>query len=398
MSLYGNPFAYPAFDLLSGELLDTIPYAGVTFGRMQNQPGSWAGQLPLADPRVGAFSWQRASQPSRTALFVELAGRLVWGGIVWTRTYDSTSPGKVLSVGAMEFGSYFQSRLQAADYSTTWAAGADPMTIAQTVLADAQAHGTVMGGITVKLNPVGGEGGPQITPSYPGTSLQSIDSIVSTLSQQGYTLGFDYSFDAAYVRPGVPGITLNLWYPRQGRQYGASQLVVLAKDVIGFTYPEDGTQQAGSVGETGSGTGGIQPATASVSLPDYPLLEKSIARTMVNDQATLSNIALGDLGLYCYPVVTPSLILPVPLPGPDGSVSPTGLRLGEFDVGDDLRWRIDKVAGGGENTDPRFPQGMDFVWRISGWTCTPQDKGVPTVKVDLAVPPLESLPPPPPPL
>src|SRR5262249_46351678 len=134
------------------------------------------------------FGYKRATSCSNTALFVDFAGHLIWGGILWTSSYDSSDPQKLLKMGATEFGSYFQSRLQADDYSATWAAGADPMLIAEQICEDALAKGTVMGGITLKLSPAGGEGGPQITPTYPGTALQTVDSIVSILSQMGYSI------------------------------------------------------------------------------------------------------------------------------------------------------------------------------------------------------------------
>jgi hypothetical protein len=394
-----NPFSYVAWDLLAVAPLDTLPYQNVTFGQTQNQPGAFAGALPLASPVVQAMNWNQSTLPSKTALFVDFSGTLVWGGIIWTRTYQKSDPTRSLKVGAMTFGSYFQSRLQAADYSNTWSAGADPMSVIQRVLSDAQAKGTVFGGITLVLNPVGGEGGPLVVPSYPATALQTIDSIISTLSQMGFQFGPDYSFDVAYL-PGTqtPAVTLNLWYPRQGRTYGQSQLVVLGADCVDYTYPEDGTQQATSVTETGSGTGGIQPADATALLPGYPLLERTFARTFVNDEGTLANIAIGDLGLYCYPVVTPTITIPIAIPDAAGNVNHAHIALGDFTLGDDLLWRIDPVAGGGLNTDPRFPHGMQFEWRISSWTATVRDTGLSTILFDLAIPPIQTIPPPQPPV
>ena len=396
----GNPFKYPAFDLVTAAPLDTLPYQGVTFGAPMNQPGSWQGGLPLADPRVQQnFNWQRATQPTTTAVFVDLFGVLVWGGIIWTQGYDSSDPTKTLNVGATEFGSYFQSRIQAADYSSTWAAGQDPMLIAQQIIDDAAAKGTVFGGITLTLNPAGGEGGPQIAPSYPGTALQTIDAIVSILAQMGLTLGFDYSFDCAYL-PGTltPGITLNLWYPRKGRTAAQSQLVLLSKDCT-FTYPVDGTQRATSITETGSGAAGLTPATASTTVSDVPLLERTFARSQVNDNGTLANIAAGDLGLYVWPVVSPTFTIPVTLPDVTGNISPNAVMpFGTFDRGDNFIFRVDPVAGGGENTDPRFPLGAHFEWRINQWQCNVADKGLSTLVITAGVPPLQSVPPPQPPI
>lgn len=407
----GNPFTYPAWDLVAGEPLDTIPYGSVQFGAPLNQPGSWSGQVSLAALSSAAlaaaqqagtgpqFSYQRATSCSNTALFVDFLGTLVWGGILWTSGYDSSDPSKLKKMGATEFGSYFQQRIQAADYSATWAAGQDPMLIAQQVIEDAQAKGTVMGGITLVLNPAGGEGGPEITPSYPGTALQTIDSIVSILSQMGYTAGFDYTFDCAYL-PGTqtPAVTMNLWYPRKGRTAAQSQLVLLSSDCT-FTYPVDGTQQATSITETGSGIGSILPATASVVLPDYPLLERTFARSQINDDGTLAAITLGDLGLYCFPVVSPTFTVPVRWDSDTGTVPPDApLQFGTFDRGDDFLFRVDPIAGAGQNTDPYFPEGCEFEWRINSWQCNVADKGLSTIVLSAGIPPLQTIPPPQPPL
>ena len=410
--MIGNPFTYPAWDLVNNVPLDTLPYTGVTFGAPLNQPGSFAGNLPLASLASAAiqqgqgvqggpvFGYVRATGPSNTALFIDYAGTLVWGGIIWTSSYDSADPKKLLKVGATEFGSYFQQRIQAFDYSTTWAAGQDPMFIAQQVIDDAMAVGTVMGGITLTLNPVGGEGGNQITPSYPGTALQTIDSIVSILSQMGYTAGYDYTFDCAYL-PGTrtPGVTLNLWYPRKGRTAIQSQLVIEAADCT-FTYPVDGTQQATQITETGSGVGSITPATASYPLPQYPLLQRTFARSQINDEGTLANITTGDLALYLYPVASPTFTVPVAMPDPvTGQIPPTAaLQFGTFDRGDDFIFRVDPVAGGGENTDPRFPYGASFEFRINSWQCTVADQGLSTIVITAGVPPPAAIPPPQPPL
>ncbi len=393
----GNPFTYPAWDLTTMTQLDSLPYTGVRFGQVLNQPGSWGGSLPLVDPRVKALDYLDSSRTGRTLLCVDYLGVVVWGGILWTRKYDSET--KVLTVGAQEVGSYFTRRLQAADYTTTWQAGGDPMAIAEQVVSDAQAAagGLIAGGIALTLNPAGS--GQSVAASYPATQLQTVDQIVSTLAQMGYTFGFDYSFDVAYL-PGTktPGVTLNFWYPRKGRLAEQSQIVILAKDTVKWTYDEDSTGQATSINVSASGGANLAPITAQETLPGYPLLEAAISHSDVNTEAVLANLAVADLAAAAYPVTTPTIAIPVPLPDGSGNVNPAHLKFGDFTLGDDLIFRIDPVAGGGMNTDPRFPNGMSFEWRINNWTCTVADKGVSTILFDLGVPPVFQIPPLQPPL
>ena len=379
-----SPYVYRAWDLTTLAPLDPLPYRGVTVGRQMNQPGPFAGALPLTDERVQKFAWQQASQTGKTLLAVEENGTPIWGGILWTRKRRKSLG--YMTVGGTEIGSYFRQRLQRYDYEDTFKSGATGMAIVKRIAEDALELFNVAGGITVVVHENGIA--PAISASYPGTSLQSIDSIMSTLSQMGYGAGFDFSVELAY-QPGtlIPVVQLHLWFPRMGRLANESGIVLLDKDLLDWEYPEDSTQQATEVYETGSGGGGIVPASASVALPGYPLLQRTFSHTQIISEETLAQIALGDLGIYCYPVVTPTVELQVPGP----------LNPGEFALGDDLIWRIDPVAGGGNNTSPLFPDGMAHEWRINGWTLTPAEDGVTKLLLDLAQPPISTIPPPPPP-
>jgi hypothetical protein len=404
-----NPFTYRAWDVTTLTPLDHLPYQAVTFGATLNQPGTWSGSLPIADPAVWQLDWQDATRPSRTLLGIEYLGQLLPKGyLLWTRTYQESQ--KILKIGASEIGSYMQHRLQAFDYTATWAGGGDPMSIVGQLMEDALAvYGSTQmcGGISVQLNPARGSG-QSVVVSYPASSLQTIDSMVQTLSQMGFTLGIDYSFEMSYI-PGTqtPQITATVWYPRKGRTYAQSQIRVQARQCTDWYYPEDGTQQANKITVAGSGTGGVQPVSENIQplMPEYPLLESTSVHTQVNTQEELVGIAAGEIGLKAWPVVTPWITLPIALPRADGTTDPAVLQLGEFVEGDDLLFAVDPVTTGpaGEpqwspNNSPRFPNGTQVELRIQDWTVNVADKGVSTLKLDLGIPPGEAQPPPQPPL
>ena len=403
----GRAFQYLAYDLLTMEPLDPLPYVSVTFGRILDQHGAFTGSVPITDPNVQKFDYLAATHTGRTLLCVDWLGNLVWGGVIWTRRYKRSSG--MLVIGATEVGSYFQQRLQAFDYSTTWQPGgsvgpADPMQIVNRIMTDAQAVvsdsgiiGNVAGGIDVVVNTFGATGAPPVAVSYPATQLQTIDSIVSTLSQMGYTAGFDYSFDVAY-QPGTqtPVVTMNLWYPRMGQTAAQNGLIVLGSDLLDFGYDEDSTQQANETVNTGSGTGGIQPVTVDADTPGYPLLQRATSHPWISDEAVLAGIGAGDIDLRAWPVTTPTLDLPVPVLRADGTLDPSMLTFGQFDVGDNAITQINPIAGGGRNVDPRFPDGMEFEWQITQWSCSPAEKGISKIIATLGVKPGIGLPLPPP--
>jgi hypothetical protein len=424
-----NPFKYLARDLLTWEPLDALPYVGVSFGKTLDQHGQWSGSLPLAplfnmQTQQLVMDWPAATRVSRTALFVELEGVLVWSGIVWTQPpYESDDLTHSLKINAQEFGSYYTKRLQAEDYSTLWEHGGDPMEIIKRIIEDAQAKevedrevivGSTTGALTKETVPgpgyitnrkipivVHGPTGSEfdVEVQYPATSLQTADSINSTLTAIGYGPGYDFSWDAEMLN-GEPVLVLNLYRPVKGRTAEESGIVILGRECK-WTWPVDGTSQALEVTETGSGTGGLEPATATANYPGYPLMQKATARTQITTERLLEVVALGDLALCGWPVVSPTLTLPLPFPGTP-QAERHGLALGEFDVGDRLMFKVHPAAAPslsqeGPNVDPRFPFGCEVELRINAWTVKVEDHGLSTLTLDCAPPPLGFVPPPAPP-
>ena len=380
-----SAFTYNAWDFATGERLDPLPYVGVSMSRMIDNPGSFQGALPVADERVQKLAFANASRTGRTLLGVDLGGTLIWSGIIWTRKYRKRD--MKLVIGATETGSWLRSRLQAADYGETWKAGEQPLKIAERVINDALGVSTILGG---KVSVVRHEEGspPTVAASYPAASVQSLDSIIHTLSQMGYGSGFDYSFDVAYEKGTLsPHLTINLWFPRQGRTAAQTGFVLLDKDTLDWEYPEDSTSQANKITVTGSGGAGIVPTTLEAPPEGYPLLERTEAHSQIISEEILAELAFGDIGLSLWPIITPWIELSVPGP----------LEPGSFDLGDDLIFRVDPVSST-ENSNPRFPGGTSFEWRITGWTLNVAEYGMSILHLDLNTPPLLSLPPLKPPL
>ncbi len=121
----------------TGEILAELPLTQVTFTKTLNGAGQFEGKLSIDDPRIQATNWRDATSPANSVVWVDIDGALVWGGIIWSRRYDSTD--KTYQITGNEFWSYFDHRSQAADYSYTWMQPEDPMVIAQRLVTDALA-------------------------------------------------------------------------------------------------------------------------------------------------------------------------------------------------------------------------------------------------------------------
>lgn len=374
------------FTDIYGTLLAFLPLTGVTFSYHLNNPGSFSGTLHVEDPALTQTNWVEATQVNKTCVWVDVGGTLVWGGIVQGQNYDEVA--QTVAVTATDFWGYMNQRLQAVDYATKWATvPAGAAEISYQIISDALAAANSLP-ISVALT--GSTPSQyQVTFSAPFSIQQTIQSLVGQLQQLGWLVGFDIASDVAYVG-GVPTGTINLSYPRRGRIAGSTGLMVTTANAKAFTYSVQGTSQANRVVEMSTSFGAVsQPYVwePSMAVDGYPLLETLGMHTLFSataePQSVLNAWGANDLMLGAYPVVTPKLT--------------QGLfdhpALGQWMVGDDVRLLIPKQSDLPPN--PRFPDGLDFYFRIIQADVTISDEGLPLVAFTFNMPP-SSIPPLPP--
>ena len=94
-------------DLLSNEIISEVPFKDVSFGRQIRRAGEFSGKISFI-PQTSGLNLYESTMPGRTGLYVMRIGVCVWGGIIWSRSYDVLS--KELDVSAAEFISYFYHR------------------------------------------------------------------------------------------------------------------------------------------------------------------------------------------------------------------------------------------------------------------------------------------------
>jgi hypothetical protein len=399
-----------------GNRIEELPLTGVTFSLVLNASGQWSGTLNIEDPRVQQLNWRGATAPNLAQMWIDIDGTLVYGGRVLKRTYTKTTG--AITISGSDHYSYLSQRLQAGDYATTWATvPAGAAQIAHQLVADALGDaGSLQFGLTTPHATPAQYG---ITLSSPRSQRMSVDALVSMISTLGWNVGLDFAMDYAYVA-GVPVATLTLSYPRRGRVAGTTGLMIDTAEATEFTYDEDGTQQAMSVAQLATGSGGLSTVGVyepAISVDGYPLLERVAMHSMFSAAATpktvLNAFAADDLALTSYPVTVPQITLPT-------FAEPA---IGEWIVGDDVRILVPVSAGsiavmsGGvypssgllpspgffpahsttttstttmPPVDPRFPQGMDFYWRITKADISLPAEGVPTTVYSFNVPPSSS--------
>lgn len=357
----GSRYTYLACDLLTGAVLAELPLSDVSFDLMLNGAGSFTGTLPLRDKRVSAVGPTAATEPSRTALYVDRDGVLVWGGIIWTRQYSNSTG--MLTIGGNEFWSYFRRRF-IPNYSSP---NSDQLAIVQDLCLGAQSDPKGNIGVTIGHETSG------VLRAYSSAAyeLKPVGEAVEELSQ--LDRGFDFAIDVQYVA-GVPTKTLTLCYPRRGRAAAANNLIFASPgNVIDFDWDEDGTAQSTYVYVQGVGEGDSM-IRSIVSAPDmldagYPRLDGSIALKDATDQTTANDRARAESAATKVAVTVPQIVV-------RGNVEPV---LGSYIVGDDIRIAI-------EPGNPRFPAGLDTVQRITQISVQPQDSNTAeTVTLSLGV-------------
>jgi hypothetical protein len=121
---YYAEYRFFVADFLTNTILQEIPFKDVGWQRSLKGAGEFSGKIEVIPPttRVEGSSeplsidsgtahldLYNSTMPGKTCLYVVRNGVCVWGGIIWSRTYDIIS--RELEVSASEFTSYFYHRV-----------------------------------------------------------------------------------------------------------------------------------------------------------------------------------------------------------------------------------------------------------------------------------------------
>jgi len=100
-------YRYFTTDLLSNTVLAEIPFRGVSFERSIKAAGSFSGTIPVI-PETAHMDLYNSTMPGKTGLYIVRDQVCIWGGIIWSRSYDVLE--RTLSVNGSEFTSYLHHR------------------------------------------------------------------------------------------------------------------------------------------------------------------------------------------------------------------------------------------------------------------------------------------------
>ena len=425
--LESNPWHFYAYDFLTGNFIAEVPIRGVRFNRILNGVGTLNGTVDLRDPRVRQTNVIAATLPNKTVLVVDYRGKPVWAGISQPRKWevDASSSGTtgVLSLSYVELWAYFQQRIQATDYSSPPYSGITggpigeptpmklwPTTpwfaplIACQVVEDAIGYsdsalvpyGNPLGGLSVLFNghePIAQYGyvvnpSDLVAVSYPFPSMQTVDSIVSQLSQLGLGVGFDFSVEP-YYEGGKPmgKLRANFDVSWPWRGFLTSPLWTLDLSTARkYAFPEDGSQTGNQLYEIGGGGAISVHQNVAPLQQGYPLLERTMSRSSIQSPGIMEILNLigeADLTLLSYAPVTPTATIGLQTLGTPRVDETT---FGVWSTGCLMNLWIPAMDGDGNVFDPRFPGGLEQTWRTTAYTVNIPEQGEATVDLSFAQP------------
>lgn len=408
---------YPDYRYLLHNL--TAPYSVVAelqFTNVQwslalNDTGEFRGNININDPRtltnVGTLSGgynsslEYVTQPGRVGLVVEYDGNLVWGGIVWTRQWDSES--QTLSIGAKTYDSWFERRV-VKDYNQNTGGlvfdeNVDQLQVMvgtngildniDTAVVTLKDGSTESGniGITYDTTQTCGVTLPAqyvVADTEHKTAMQVLSDLfqqstgVDPITDEPVQLGFDWSIEVYYDATGAFVRKFVQYYPRKGNSNKTSPSLPTLDfpgTALSYSWPEDATSMATAVHGIGPGSGdGVytiqQTPDVGFIQNDYPILEQVESFTQIPATEVVDALAQAKINALAAPVITPTFVWN---PGwrntPDVSIeSTTGPALGEFAVGDLFRIRL---------LDARFPNGVEYYLRLTKFEVSVGDSNSP---------------------
>jgi hypothetical protein len=320
-----------AYDLLSNDLIDEIPFTSFSYAQALNKAGGFEATIPLEHPKATPGNLD----PWRTAIYVDRDGVLLFGGIV-TDVSASLASGGSLKFGGIGFLGFYEGDRVVIDSSAGMEyemgaahpaigfSGVDQFRIAKDFILHGNSKTGQDIGLTVAWDALSGVTRDR---TYSATDRKSVGGALADLAKLDN--GFDYAV-RTYWDSGAPAKELKFYYSRKGR---ALDLVFEAgKNVQLLSYSKSGAKQSNYVHALGAGDGRNMNIETSENINDYyptaayPRLDAVTSHRDVSDNTTLAAHALADRLRNRHPLETLEIqIQDTAEAGP-----------GSYEVGDDV--------------------------------------------------------------
>lgn len=359
-------WTYLIADVRTGDALEEIPLSSVRWSKRLNDSGTLSGSWQLGpnekrDARL-------LTTPARSAIFALRDSFPMWGGIIWTRSYDSSS--QKVQIGCGDFWSYFDHR-KVLPFFNPDNIGQDVTYVASRLTSFTQVDQNEIARQLVQQTQVGSHGinvtydssvsGILRDRNYYGYELSDVGAMLRNLANviDGPDIVFDVRVPRFLTANVVtPEIIMRIGTPLL-QQSGAVRVFEYGGNVVSYTWPSDGSKMATKTYAVGDGTEkGLLVGYAEDNqryADGWPILELEKAYDTVIIPQTLFDHAAADLDAAKNPVTLPSIKV-------RGDMAP---YLSDYSIGDNAQLII-------PSGDVYWKDGLDVAVRIVAMDVQPE--------------------------
>jgi hypothetical protein len=335
-----------------------LELSGVSLDKQINGPGNFQGTYRMnSDSDILNSVVLGATVPGWHALIVKRNDVPIWGGPIWSRSYESE--GQTISITAQTFESVFQHAIITSDFVK---AAVNQTTIVDDIVTLVQSTGS---GIDCSLLTAHQTilGVPTRTMAIAATEARMAEEVLNQLTDGDdgliYTINLTGTND-------TPTKTLQTYY--NGSAAPSSGLALDYPGTLSqFWFTENGAKGGVRHVATAGGTAAIttlsntaaQPTGSFYPTTNWPKWGESQSYLDVTDLTTLQAKADRQAILFKTPVAEPVFEL-------------TDVAAEVFTNWNDLgKTAIFNVQ------DVRFPSGITFLTQLAGWSLTPESSDGP---------------------
>lgn len=345
-------YRYLFADLLTNQINLELPLFGVTYGRAMNDAGNATLSFSLDSTGFNNQDVIDGTIPGRTAFYIDRNGQLIWGGVLWSRTYQAQA--KVFSWTAQSFESFFNKQI-----------------IEEDLFYDEVDQREILGDLINHMqNKTAADLGVQVLPvsSVQEPILRTVEFKAFNAWTYGKAIdymiefdeGFDWTIDVVYGDLNEPTKILTT-DNNIGSSQDATQLVFqYPGNIRNYYFPENASRAAVTTLGIGAGNEQLRLTSKVLGIDQihngWPNLMNIYQNDNVTVQETLDSQTALDNRIKRVPISVPTFQL-----GDPGET-----EVGSWAMGDYAKFFLQ---------DPRFPDGVLINARIIGWDVTPSGTG-----------------------
>lgn len=348
-------YRYIFCDMRTDQVIEEIDLFGVYCLRQLNQPGQFNASFSFDQSGKNNADLVAATTPGKTWLVIEREGVVVYGGIVWSRTYQSQA--KVCEIFGWGFEAYPQRQVVLGNLDFV-----QPTTTAfRTLWSDMQG----VAGRNLNINVPVINSGPSNVVTAMATDYKYYSELMDAIADGSN--GFDWTIDISRNNNGSYAKNLRIGYPTLGTTTSLlSQVVFEYPGNILNYYATDSMAEAGTnIFVVGAGEGSTAPVaitsqTDMIDLEGWPRWDFVSSHKDISDPDSIEALAATEQINRTPPAPTYKVEVA-------GAAEPI---FGSYNIGDAVNLII---------TDARYPSpdgsspGLDLQTRLIGWEIRPPD-------------------------